>query len=113
MPGNKTQEARSKVSHWQAALLDVYFEIPQEYTPEIIPCGPYFPPHCKYSPARNPVLHEDFGNHAYTPPSQSVRQDCDPVLLKPSFIYCCLKAKLKHRQSQVKSFICPWSSELQ
>lgn len=32
LPGNKTQEARNKVSHWQAAQIDVCFKILQMYT---------------------------------------------------------------------------------
>lgn len=38
-------------------------------------------PHCEYSPIKNPTLHRDFDNQEYTMPSQSVRQNCNPVFL--------------------------------
>ena len=38
-------------------------------------------PHCEYSPIKNPTLQKDFDNQEYTMPSQSVRQNCNPVFL--------------------------------
>lgn len=38
-------------------------------------------PYCEYSPTKNPMLHKDFDNQEYTMPSQSVRQNCNPVFL--------------------------------
>lgn len=38
-------------------------------------------PHCEYSPIKNSILHKDFDNQEYSMPSQSVRQNCNPVFL--------------------------------
>ena len=38
-------------------------------------------PHCEYPPTKNPTLHKDFDNQEYTMPSQSCRQNCNPVFL--------------------------------